>query len=183
MCEALAKAMIETNRLFLRPFQEFDFEDLKSVWGDHETMSFYPEPYSDDRIRKIISKQIENFEEHGCGLFAVLEKYTGAFVGDCGITIQDIDGVHEFEIGYHIKSAVWGMAYAPEAAIAVKEYGFGSLQLKKLCSYMESTHKQSGRVAEKIGMELEKEYLNSNNRNLLTTFYSAINPDAQFSTP
>ena len=167
--------MIETDRLFLRPFQESDFEDLKSVWGDRETMSFYPEPYSDKRIREGISKQINTFEKHRYGLFAVLDKNTGAFLGDCGITIQDIDGVEEYEIGYHIKKEHWGLGYAPEAAWAVKRYGFETLKLRKLSSYMESTHKQSRKVAEKIGMKLEKEYLNPNNRNLPTTVYSIKN--------
>ena len=167
--------MIETDRLFLRPFQESDFEDLKSVWGDRETMSFYPEPYSDERIREGISKQINTFKKNGYGLFAVLDKNTGAFLGDCGITIQDIDGVEEYEIGYHIKKEHWGLGYAPEAARAVKRYGFETLKLRKLSSYMESTHKQSRKVAEKIGMKLEKEYLNPNNRNLPTTVYSIKN--------
>lgn len=164
--------MIETNRLVLRPFKESDFEDIRSVWGDRETMSFYPEPYSDDRIKKIASEQINTFEKHGYGLLAVLEKKSNSFVGDCGITIQDIDGVQEFEIGYRIKKESWGLGYATEAALAVKKYGFETLHLKKLCSYMESTHKQSRRVAEKIGMKVEKEYLNPNNRNLPTIVYS-----------
>ena len=167
--------MIETGRLVLRPFRKSDFEDLKSVWGDRETMSFYPEIYSDKRMREIVSEQIATYDKYGYGLFVVLEKYNGSFVGDCGITIQDIDGVDEYEIGYRIKKEHWGVGYATEAALAVKKYGFETLHLKKLCSYMESAHKQSRRVAEKIGMKVEKEYLNPNNRNLLTTVYSTTN--------
>lgn len=169
------RAMIETDRLILRPFQRTDFEDVKSVWGDKETMSFYPQPYSDDRIEEIISRQIDLFAKHGYGLFAVLNKATGAFIGDCGITIQMIDGTEEHEIGYRIKKKCWGFGYAVEAALAVKEYGFKTLKLKKLCSYMESSHKQSRRVAEKIGMKRDKEYSNPNNRDLLTTVYSITN--------
>ncbi len=167
--------MIETERLILRPFREEDFEDVKSVWGDKETMSFYPQPYSDDRIVEIISKQINQYSKHGYGLFAVLNRTTGSFIGDCGITIQNIDGSEEYEIGYRIKKELWGFGYAAEAALAVKEYGFGTLKLKKLCSYMESSHRQSRRVAEKVGMKREKEYSNPNNRDLLTTVYSIEN--------
>jgi len=166
---------IETARLILRPFQESDFENAKSVWGDRETMSFYPQPYSDERIKEVIFKQISTFEIEKYGLFAVLEKSGGSYIGDCGITIQNIDGIDEFEIGYRIKKECWGLGYAAEAALAVKKYGFETLKLKKLCSYMESSHKQSRRVAEKIGMKLEKEYSNPNNRNLPTTVYSITN--------
>ena len=164
--------MIETDRLLLRPFRESDFEDAKGIWGDRETMSFYPEPYSDERIRKALTRQRESFEKNGYGLFALIEKSSGAFVGDCGITLQDIDGVQEYEIGYHIRKTHWGLGYAAEAGLAVKQYGFETLKLMKLCSYMESTHTQSRRVAEKLGMKIEKEYLNPNNRDLPTTVYA-----------
>ena len=176
--------MIETERLILRPFEESDFEDLKSVWGDSETMLFYAEIHSEEKMKEIISEQIHTFQKYGYGLFVVLEKYDGSFIGDCGITIQDIDRVNEYEIGYRIKKEHWGVGYAPEAARAVKKYGFETLHLKKLCSYMESAHKQSRRVAEKIGMKVEKEYLNPNNRNLLTTVYSTTNANQSvFTTP
>lgn len=166
------KNMIETERLILRPFNETDFEDLKGVWGDLETMSFYANIYSDEQMKEIISEQIQTFKEHGYGLYVVIEKENGSFLGDCGITTQDIDGVEEYEIGYRIKKEYWGLGYAPEAAQAVKEYAFNSLKLERLCSYMESSHQQSRRVAEKIGMKLEKEYLNPNNRNSFTSVYS-----------
>lgn len=166
------KMIIETDRLILRPFLESDFEDAKSVWGDAETMSFYPQPYSDKRIREGIRKQIETFEQDGYGLFAVLEKSSGSYIGDCGITIQNIDGVREFEIGYHVKKECWGFGYATEAAQSVKKYGFETLKLSRLCCYMESSHQKSRKVAERIGMKVEKEYLNPANRNLPTTVYS-----------
>lgn len=164
--------MIETDRLILRPLLESDFEALKSIWGDPETMAFYAEPYSDERIKEVLTKQITTYENNGYGLFAVLEKSSDSLIGDCGITIQDIDGTKEFEIGYHFKKQFWGNGYAAEAATAVKRYGFEELKIEKLCSYMDSTHKQSRRVAEKVGMRLEREYLNPRNRNLATTVYS-----------
>ena len=168
--------MIETDRLILRPFLESDFEGLKSVWGDRETMSFYPEAFPDEQIKKIISNQIATYEAHGYGLFVLLAKADGSVIGDCGITIQNIDGIKEYEIGYRIAKTYWGMGYAPEAAEAIKRYGFETLKLEKLCSYMESAHKQSRRVAEKIGMKFEKEYQNMDNRGLPTTVYSINNP-------
>jgi RimJ/RimL family protein N-acetyltransferase len=107
----------------------------------------------------------------------VLEKATGEFVGECGITIQDIDGVKEHEVGYKIAKEKWGRGYAHEAAAALVQYGFGTLGLSRLCSYMASDHLQSRRVAEKLGMVLEKEYRNPRNRDYLTCVY-AIHRDA-----
>jgi len=174
--------MIETDRLILRPLEESDFEALKSIWGDGETMSFYAEPYSDERIKEIIFKQITTYQNDGFGLFAVLDKTNGSLIGDCGITIQHIDGVDEFEIGYHIRKQHWGLGYAAEAAGAIKRYGFEVLKIDKLCSYMETKHKQSRRVAEKIGMKVEKEYRNPRNRNLDTIVYSIKNANKSVDT-
>ena len=165
---------LETERLLLRPYRLTDLEDAIRVMGDAETMCFYPEPFSEEKIRAMIERQIHTFADHGYGLFAVFEKSSGRFIGDCGITVQNIDGVEELEIGYRFAKETWGKGYAPEAAQAVKQYGLNTLKLKRLCSYMGSDHLQSRRVAEKIGMQLEKEYLNPNNRNLPTVVYAVV---------
>jgi RimJ/RimL family protein N-acetyltransferase len=108
-----------------------------------------------------------------------MDKHSGEYVGDCGITIQVIDGEEEFEVGYRVRKEYWGQAFAPEAARAMVEYGFKKLGLKKLCSYMAKDHHQSRRTAEKAGMMLQKEYRNPNNRDILTTVYAIYNKDEQ----
>jgi ribosomal-protein-alanine N-acetyltransferase len=163
---------IETARLYLRPYVETDLPDAFAVLGDPETMSFYPQPYSESQAAANIRDSIETFRLHGYGRFALIEKRSGGYLGDCGITIQDIDGTKEYEVGYRIGKAHWGRGYAHEAAAAVVEYGFATLALQKLCSYMASDHRQSRRVAEKLGMVLEKQYHNPRNRGLLTVVYS-----------
>ncbi|MGE9295943.1 MAG: GNAT family N-acetyltransferase [Puniceicoccales bacterium] len=168
---------IETERLLLRPFREVDLDDEFSVVGDAETMSFYPKPYSKEEVAKIIAKNIQTFETSGYGLFAVIDKRNGEYLGDCGITIQTINGEEEFEVGYRIRKEHWGQGFAPEAARAIVAYGFQKLGLKKLCSYMAKDHHQSRRTAEKAGMTLQKEYRNQRNRDILTTVYVIENND------
>lgn len=163
---------LETARLILRPLQQGDLDGMLSVLGDPDTMAFFPEPYSRERLKVIIQKQMQLFETKGYGLFAVIEKDSGHFIGECGITVQDIDGHDELEIGYCFAKETWGLGFAPEAAAAMRDYGFEQLGLEKLYSYMASDHLQSRRVAEKIGMTLEKEYRNPNNRNFPTTIYA-----------
>ena len=165
-------SLIETSRLVLRPHRMADLDDAHGVLGDPETMAHYPEPYSKERVKRIIEKNIETFASARFGMMAVIEKAGGRFIGDCGITIQNIDGQEEFEIGFRISKQKWGFGFAPEAAIAVKRYGFEDLRIPKLYSHMASDHVQSRRVAEKIGMKLEKEFRNPRNRGYLTAVYS-----------
>ncbi len=170
---------IETERLILRPFREKDLEDEFSIAGYPDTMSFYPRAYTKEEVAEIIKKNIRTFETSGYGLFAVMDKHSGEYLGDCGITIQIIDGEEEFEVGYRIRKEYWGQGLAAEAARAVVKYGFKKLRLKKLCSYMAKDHYQSKRIAEKAGMTLQKEYRNPRNRDILTTVYAIYNEDGQ----
>jgi RimJ/RimL family protein N-acetyltransferase len=163
---------IETARLRLRPYVETDLSDALAVLGDSGTMSFYPQPYSEEQVAAILRKNIDSYNLHRYGLFAVIEKDSGRFVGDCGITLPNIDGKDEYEVGYRIGKAWWGRGYAPEAAAAIVTYGFGTLGLARLCSHMPADHLQSRRVAEKLGMVLEKQFLNSRNRGYLTCVYA-----------
>ena len=167
---------ITTDRLLLRPYRVDDIGAAYGVLGDPETMSFYPRPYTLEEVKHIVEKNIRTYKEQGYGMFGVIEQTSGAFIGDCGITLQVIDGAEELEIGYRIGKAYWGRGYAAEAARAIRDYGFQQLGLKKLCSYMASDHRQSRRVAEKLGMQVVKEYRNPRNRDLPTTVYSISIP-------
>jgi RimJ/RimL family protein N-acetyltransferase len=46
---------------------------------------------------------------------------TGEFVGDCGLTPQQVDGSTEIEVGCHIRTAFQGRGLATEAASALPE--------------------------------------------------------------
>jgi [ribosomal protein S5]-alanine N-acetyltransferase len=163
---------IETSRLWLRPYAQTDISAALAVLGDPETMSFYPQPYSEEQVTAILRKNIDSYNLHGYGLLAMIEKSSERLVGDCGITIQNIDGKDEYEVGYRVGKAWWGKGYAHEAATAAVKHGFATLGLGRLCSHMPADHTQSRRVAEKLGMVLEKQYLNPRNRGYLTCVYA-----------
>ena len=169
--------MIQTERLMLRPYRPDDITPLFEIFSDEENMAFYPKPYSIEEVETIIIKNMKSYETDRIGFFAVIHNDSSKLIGNCGITNQNIDGVQEYEIGYHIHKNYWNIGYATEAACAMMEYGFSTLQLTKLCSYMAEDHTISRMVAENMGMTIEKKYLNPKNRNLPTTVYSKINPN------
>jgi ribosomal-protein-alanine N-acetyltransferase len=89
--------------------------------------------------------------------WAVILKEAGQFIGECGISVQHIDNVEEFEIGYRFAKKYWGEGYATEAAIACQKYGTEQFSVKRYISIIEKENIRSIRVAEKGGMTLEKE--------------------------
>ena len=86
-------------------------------------------------------------------------KSSGELVGDCGLTIQHVDGHGEIEIGYHVRRDLWGQGLATEAARACRDFGFQRLPVDRLISLIRPENLQSRRVAEKNGMTVWKEVL------------------------
>jgi [ribosomal protein S5]-alanine N-acetyltransferase len=56
------------------------------------------------------------------------------------------------EIGYRYRAAAWGRGIASEAAAAVLEHGFRSLELDPIVAVTHPANRASQRVLEKIGL-------------------------------
>lgn len=155
--------MIETGRLLLREFKLEDFDALFKILSDPETMQHYPKPFDQERTKRWIEWNIENYEKYGFGLWAVVLKETDEFIGDCGITMQIIDGESLPEIGYHINKKYWKKGFGSEAARAVRDWAFENTQFNCLYSYMKYTNIGSYSTAISNGMTKLKEYPDEKN--------------------
>jgi RimJ/RimL family protein N-acetyltransferase len=147
---------ISTARLTLRPLRTEDLDAFGTILGDPIGMSFYPHPFSHDESLAWIERDIARYAELGFGHLAVELDATGDLIGDCGPTILDIDGVDEVELGWHIRRDLWSQGYATEAAIATRDWVFDGLGLERLVSLVRPENMASCRVAEKIGMTIER---------------------------
>ena len=150
---------METKRLLFRKIEQSDFDNLKNIISDPETMKFYPKPYDDNGVQRWIDWCLACYERRGFGLFAIILKEKNIFIGDCGITLQNINGKEVFEIGYHINKKYWNKGYASEASQFMKDYFFTNTLYTEVYSYMNKHNYQSRRVAEKNGMTLIEEYI------------------------
>ena len=150
--------ILETERLILRKYTWADYEGLYEILSDPETMAHYPKPYDAAGVRRWIEWSLDNYEKYGFGLWAVELKETGAFIGDCGLTMQCIDGELLPEIGYHICKDHWRKGYAAEAAAACIRVAFEQFGFPAVYSYMNADNEPSWRTAMKNGMTLVDEY-------------------------
>ena len=149
--------ILETPRLRLRPYTMADFADLYAILSDPETMKHYPKPYDEAGTVRWLTWCLDSYAEHGFGLWAMELKETGGFIGDCGISMQPIDGQWLPEIGYHVGRPHWRKGYAKEAA-AVRDWGFRSRDFDALYSYMNVTNTASAATALSVGMRKIKTY-------------------------
>lgn len=110
------------------------------------------------KTKEWIKKQCDRYAENGYGLWACHLKNTGEFVGQCGLVFwKDIAGNEEVEIGYLFVSNHWKKGLATEAARACLEYAHQNLGQNRLISLIRSENAPSRRVAERVGMSVEKE--------------------------
>lgn len=152
------KPILETDRLYLRKLTLDDVDKLSLVLSDKESMKHYPHVFSKDEVIAWVQRNIDRYKEHGFGLWAVIRKADKAFLGDCGITLQNIDGEILPEIGFHIIKSFCNKGYASEAAAACKQYAVEELGFKSIYSYSEVGNKASQRVSAKIGLKKIKTF-------------------------
>ena len=148
----------ETERLIIREYTMADFDALYEILSDGETMKYYPKPYDRVGTERWLNWCRDCYQRYGFGLFALELKENGKFIGDCGISMQSIDGELLPEIGYHIHKAYWRQGYAKEAARAVKDWFFENTDFDAVYSYMNQENHPSRATAASNGMRRIKAY-------------------------
>ena len=149
-------AVIRTERLRLRRLEQRDFAELFAMFQDPLIMRYYPALKSRDETQAWLDWVFAAYAAHGHGLFAVERESDGAFLGQCGLMPQVVEGEALIEIGYLFKSKHWHRGYASESATGCRDYGFGELGLPKLISLVRPENKPSRAVAERVGMAVAR---------------------------
>jgi RimJ/RimL family protein N-acetyltransferase len=143
-----------TDRLRFRRMEPTDLDDMAAVLCA-------PDPYPHDRAGKTrddvvrwIEWQERNYADHDFGLW-VVETHDGTFVGDCGLTVQDVEGTAHVEVGYHVAPALRRRGYATEAARAVRDCA-AAHGVEHLVALVRPENTPSQGVARSLGMEVER---------------------------
>ena len=166
--------ILETERLLLRHLEMPDLDELFKLYSDAEIRKYYPEGvlnYEETR------EELEWFlnghpERPELGLWATIHKETGKFIGRCGLLPWTIDDKLEIEISYMIDKAYWRQGLATEAANGIMQYAFEQLKVSRLICLMEPGNIASQRVAQKVGMKLERRVDGIAGDNFPTFIYS-----------
>lgn len=150
----------ETQRLILKEMSFNDYDDLYEILADSDIMKHYPYTFDEKRVKRWISLNIERYSVYGFGLWKTELKENGEMIGNCGITMQNINGTIKPELGYHIKKKYQRLGYAKEASFASLKWIFDNTPFKKIYSYMPKDNLASFRTALSVGMKKDFEYVN-----------------------
>jgi ribosomal-protein-alanine N-acetyltransferase len=148
---------LETDRLRLRPYRREDLDDLHAMLSDPEHMRWYPAPFDRETATAWLERTLQSYEVRGFGLLVVEDRMTGEFLGTAGPTVQVVEGMEEVELGWHTRPGRKGEGIAPEAAAAARDWAFANLDVHHLIALVRPENLASARVAEKLGMGVDRE--------------------------
>jgi RimJ/RimL family protein N-acetyltransferase len=122
-------------------------------------MRYYPQPLDRRGVEDWIERNLRRYEQYGYGKWSVILKSEQKLVGDCGLAVQEVDGVEELEVGYLFNKNYWHRGLATEAARGCLDYAFNQLGRRRIISMIRPENLPSRRVAERNGLKIEQEVL------------------------
>jgi ribosomal-protein-alanine N-acetyltransferase len=147
--------ILETERLILREPRLDDFDALAGFYAS-ERSKFVGGPMTRERTWRTLATEAGHWALMGYGRWVVDEKASGAPVGVVGLWYPD--GFPEPELGWDLFDGATGKGYATEAAIAARDYAYGTLGWRTLISLIVTENTPSQRVAARLGAEYEKDF-------------------------
>jgi RimJ/RimL family protein N-acetyltransferase len=161
------RSVLQTERLILRQLTPADLDDMAALLGDPEVMRYYPRPKTRDEAMGWIEWNLRNYAEHGFGLWGLVLREEGTFAGDCGLTVQQVEGEAFVEVGYHVRKDLWRRGLASEAVAACRDFAFDTAGVERLIALIRPENVPSRGVAEKIGLMPWRETVRSGLRHIV----------------
>ncbi|WP_042352859.1 GNAT family N-acetyltransferase [Bacillus massiliigorillae] len=151
------KKILETDRIYLREMTVEDYDQLCEILQDEEVMYAYEHAFSDEEVQNWLTNQLKRYNQYRFGLWAIIDKRTGSFIGQAGLTMQPVEDTDKLEIGYLLKKKYWHQGFATEAAIACRDYAFHQLHYDYVTSIIRDNNEASKAVAKRVGMKKVKQ--------------------------
>src|SRR5579875_3269071 len=153
---SLPTPALHSARLRLRAFADADAADLFALHSNARVLRYWDAPpWSEPaRAEKFIAA-CRRMEQEGTGARLAVDRVSdGAFIGWCSLNRWNPD-YRSASLGYCYAEAAWGHGYATEAAHAVLQWAFDTLDLNRVQAETDTRNVASARVLEKLGFVRE----------------------------
>lgn len=147
--QARLDTVIETPRLLLRVPRLEDFEGYAELVGDEETARYIGGHVPRATAWRKFLQQPGAWLVQGYGMFSVIDKASGQWLGQVGPWIPD--GWPGNEIGWSLRRSAWGQGFAGEAAIAAIDWAFAHLGWDDMIHCIAPANVASQRLAQRLG--------------------------------
>ena len=153
---SLPTPTLHTERLTLRPFADADEDALFELHSNAHVLRYWDSPpWSEPARAERFVSVCRQMADDGTGARLAMDRASdGAFIGWCSLTRWNPD-YRSASLGYCLGDAAWGHGYATEAARAVLQWGFDTLDLNRVQADTDTRNVASARVLEKVGFVRE----------------------------
>lgn len=129
-----------------------DVDNMLGIYSDPVAMKHFPSTRDRAQAIESIQRNLARYENDGFGFWACVRRTDDAYLGNCGLLKQEVEGRDYIEVGYHFLRKHWGCGYASEAAIACRDHAFNALGADEVISLIVPANEPSIRVARRNGM-------------------------------
>ena len=142
---------LHTARLLLRPFTPADTDAMFALHGNPRVLRYWDAPPWKERTRaERFIAVCGQLEQEGTGARVAIERVAdAAFIGWCGLVNWNPDH-RSARMGYCLGDAAWGQGFATEAAGALLQWAFDTLDLNRVQAEADTRNTASSRVLEKL---------------------------------
>lgn len=140
---------LETPRLLLRVPRLDDLDAWADMMTDEETARFIGGTAPRSVTWRALMTVIGAWHATGIGMFSVIERSTGRWVGRLGP--WQPEGWPGTEVGWAIARDCWGKGYATEGAEAAIDYAFDRLGWHDVIHSIDPANRASQGVATRLG--------------------------------
>jgi ribosomal-protein-alanine N-acetyltransferase len=140
-----------TTRLRLEPIGPRHADDLLALHEDPRVARWH-DPWTPDVVDHFIADSVDAWRVDGIHKWIAYDAATGALVGRGGLSKAIVDGERRLEVGWTVRSELWGRGYATEIGRAALAVAFDELGADAVVAYTEPDNLRSRAVMERIGM-------------------------------
>ena len=167
---------LETERLYLRYWEENDAEELYELAKDPEVGPACGwQPHKDLAESKAILKDVLMND----WTYAIVLKENGRIIGDISHMPNGVgsycENENQVEIGFWLGKEYWGNGYMPEACNRIVKYCLDELKMEKVWCAHNIKNLKSKRAQEKCGFEYA--YLDEKRSNVVNVILPTGNKE------
>ncbi len=147
---------LPAGRLRLRWLEPRDVDALLEVFGDPAVMRYWSSPPLRDRraAEDLLAEIRSYFERRELFQWGVALAESDRVIGTCTLAWLHAES-RRAELGFALGRTHWGHGYMSEALVALLDFAFGPLGLRRLEADIDPRNESSLRLVERLGFRRE----------------------------
>ncbi len=149
-----------TRRLSFRRLDRDDLDELAAILAQREVWEFeYGRGITTTETEAFLGRQLKLWAEFGFGGCGVRELARPGLIGVVGLAVPTVlrELLPPVTVGWRFSPTMWGKGYATEAATALLDQAFTTMEIERVGCVTSTENRRSIAVAQRLGMSFVAE--------------------------